>query len=143
MDVRALVRQVEGREAVVELLDQPGSCGRCDLPGGCKSVRLTQVFGPSCRTYRLANTIGAQPGQQVRVRIADGAPLRAALAVYFLPVLFVIAGAAAGTALGGEVGADRAGLLGAAAGLTGAGVWIAFMRRRFERDPAARPQLVR
>lgn len=130
MDVEAVVRHVEQRFAVVELTEKPGSCGRCDEPGGCRSAQLTRFFGDSCRTYKLPNTINARPGERVIVRIGDGLPLKAALVVYLLPVVLLILGAVAGIALGADATRDAAAFAGAAGGLAVAvGIAAAFQRR--------------
>ena len=143
MDVEAVVRRVEQRFAVVELTDKPGSCGRCDQPGGCRSAQLTRFFGDSCRTYRLPNTIDARPGERVIVRIGDGLPLKAALVVYLLPVALLLLGAAAGIAFGGEATQDAAALAGAGAGMVVAVGIVAAFQRRHAAAGSLQPTLAR
>ncbi|THF60887.1 SoxR reducing system RseC family protein [Pseudothauera rhizosphaerae] len=111
IEARAVVLRIEGDQAWVRVTEQAGGCGRCDEPGGCRSVRITQLFKPARETFRLSNGIGAQPGDAVRICMNDGAPLRAALASYGLGAVLVVAGASL-AALGGGDGAVLAGALG-------------------------------
>lgn len=102
MDQEAIVARVEGDHAYVEVGGTGAGCGRCHEAGGCQSGILGQLFRSRPRQYRIANPIGAVPGEWVIVRVADGATLRAVLLTYALPVLFLLLGAAAGSVLGGE-----------------------------------------
>ncbi|MBL8501993.1 MAG: SoxR reducing system RseC family protein [Rhodocyclaceae bacterium] len=113
MDQEAVVMRVEGSHALVEVAG--AGCGRCHETDGCQSGIMGRVFSDRPRQFRLPNGIGAAPGQQVVVRTAEGATLRAALLAYVLPVLSLLAGAWVGTALG--QGDDLAGALGALGGL--------------------------
>lgn len=143
MEVEAVVRRIEDRHVLVELTENVGSCGRCEAPGGCRSARLSELFGPSCRSFRLPNTINARPGERVIVRIGEGVMLRTALMVYLLPVLLLLLGAAFGIGLGGASDADGAALIGGAAGAVAALPVIAGYLRRRGRGGELQPSLAR
>lgn len=115
IEARAVVVRLEGEHAWVQVSEQAGGCGRCDEPGGCRSVKISNLFKPPTETFRLPNPIGARPGDSVRVCIDDGAPLRAALASYALGAVLMVAGGAAGALAGG--GGDAGVLAGALGGL--------------------------
>lgn len=140
MDQEAIVARIEGDHAYVEV--GGAGCGRCHETGGCQSGILGQLFSSKPRQFRIANRIGAAPGDRVVVRVAEGATLRAALLTYVLPVLSLLLGAVAGTALGeaGNNGAYAA--LGALAGLA-TGVLAGLTLHRARIGEIAEPVLIR
>lgn len=143
MEQEAIVARVEGDQVYIELGGDGSGCGRCHEAGGCRSGLFSQIFRPGPRQFRMANSIGAAPGDRVVVRVAEGATLRAALLVYLVPVVFLLAGAFVGTALGeGSAGSDAAAVVGALLGLAG-GVSVGFVLRRGAAGTAAQPVLVR
>ena len=101
----------------VRVEDRPGGCGRCDEPGGCRSVRLTEALGGPTEEFDLVNTVHARQGDEVWIRIQSGAPLRAAIASYGLGALLLLIGAGAGHYLAGVGHEDAAALAGGLAGL--------------------------
>ncbi|MDT3735661.1 MAG: SoxR reducing system RseC family protein [Denitratisoma sp.] len=141
MDQEAIVARVEGDHAYVEV-GGGGGCGRCHETGGCQSGILGQLFSSKPRQFRIANRIGAVPGDHVVVRVADGATLRAALLTYILPVLFLLSGAVAGNHLGEAGRSEALAALGALAGLA-LGVLAGLTLRRARIGAAAEPVLIR
>lgn len=111
---KARVVSVEGGEAIVAV-DPLVGCGHCHEPGGCGGA-AGDGLGLRRTEFRALNTLGAQPGDWVSVAVPDQGPRVAALLVYGLPVLGLLAGAAlAGLAGLGDGGAALAALLGALA----------------------------
>lgn len=128
MEMQAEVTGVEEGYVLVKVSGE-GGCGRCNETGGCNSGVLTQIFGrKSCRIFRLPNAIGAAVGDQVVLSVADGVTLKTALAVYMVPVLMVLLGAALGTWWG--EGQDLPALAGLLAGLLLSVAFVALFRRR-------------
>jgi len=143
MDQEAIVARVEGEHAYVEVGGAGGGCGRCHETGGCQSGVLGQLFNSKPRQFRIANRIGAIPGDRVVVIVAEGATLRAALLTYVLPVLSILLGAAAGTALGEAAGNnDASTAMGALAGLA-IGVLAGLTLRRARIGNIAEPVIIR
>jgi len=143
MEAQAIVRQVEGSDAVIELAGRAGGCGRCHEPGGCGgSSVIGQVFGPRCSVFRVPNTIDARPGEQVVVELGERDMLRAALMVYFLPILMLVAGAFLGLTLA-EAAGDRAAFLGGALGFLAALVAVVRFQARERRRGRLQPVLTR
>jgi sigma-E factor negative regulatory protein RseC len=140
MDQEAIVARIEGDHAYVEV--GGGGCGRCHETGGCQSGILGQLFSSKPRQFRIANRIGAVPGDHVVVRVADGATLRAALLTYILPVLFLLLGAVAGTHMGETGRSEALTALGALTGLA-LGVLAGLTLRRARIGTVAEPVLVR
>lgn len=91
----AVVARIVGDFALLEVAAAPG-CGSCSGQSGCGTASLRP------RRYTVHNGIGARPGDEVIVSVPDGAVLKAAALSYLMPLLLVIAGAAAGTVWGGE-----------------------------------------
>ncbi len=142
MDQEAIVARVEGNQAYVEVGGAGAGCGRCHETGGCQSSILGQMFRTRPRQYRIANPIGAAPGDPVIVRVASGSTLRAALLIYALPVLGLLLGAVAGTALGGDGDGDAMAALGALLGLV-VGILSGFILRVRQVGKVQDPILVR
>jgi positive regulator of sigma E activity len=140
MDQDAIVARIEGDHAYVEVGGAGAGCGRCYETGGCQSGILGQMFSSKPRLFRIANQIGAAPGDHVVVRVAGGATLRAALRTYLLPALFLLLGAVAGTVLGEN--SDAAAALGALSGLA-IGVLAGLTLRRARIGKIAEPVLIR
>lgn len=141
MDQEAIVVRIEGEHAYVEVGGATAGCGRCHEAGGCQNSILGQLFSSKPRQYRIANRIGAVPGDRVVVRVAEGATLRATLLTYMLPVVFLLLGAASGTAFGGAAN-DAWATLGALAGLA-FGVLSGLTLRRAGISNVTEPILIR
>lgn len=142
MDQEAIVARIEGDHAYVEVGGTGAGCGRCHETGGCQSGILGQMFSSKPRQFRIANRIGVVPGDHVIVRVVEGATLRAALLTYVLPVLFLLLGAVAGTALGEAGNNDASAALGALAGLA-IGVLAGLTLRRGRIGKIAEPVIIR
>ena len=125
----AVVIEVNGDEALVELPARAAACGNCKDSAAC-SAGMPGEGG--VRRYRLSNRIGARVGDHVQLGSADGLLWQASLASYVVPLLLALAAAWVGQACGG----DGAALVGLLLGL-GSGLWL--LRRRelqARRDPA-------
>lgn len=120
IEARAVVTRAESGEAWVRIEDRAGGCGRCDEPGGCRSIGLAYALKAPDKVFRVPNRIGAEAGDAVRLRIDDAAPLRGALLGYGLAVVLLIAGAAVGTGLAAEGQGDLFALTGGVVGLVAA-----------------------
>lgn len=115
MESRAIVTRIEGAYAMVEVAPVPSGCGHCQEAGGCGGGLLAQSLRPQkLNVYRVPNRVGAKVGDCVLVSVPEGAVLRAAILAYLLPALFLIVGAALGTAFAED---DRLALFGAGVGL--------------------------
>jgi sigma-E factor negative regulatory protein RseC len=133
MQARATVLRVERGHVWLRLEDRPGGCGRCDEPGGCRSTRLTDVFKSSGELIRLPDSLGSRVGDGVTIGVPDGAPLRAALLCYVLPLGLMLGFAGLATVLAPFGALDADVLAGMAVGLfvgvmaarriTGSGRW--------------------
>lgn len=117
MEAFARVQRVDRGSAWLKVTDAGGGCGRCNEPGGCRAVQLTQAFGLPRDEFALPRADGIQAGDRVRISIPDGAPLEAALVSYGLGAVLLLVGAALGTMLAGDLAADLHAAGGGAVGL--------------------------
>ncbi|GGP19836.1 SoxR reducing system RseC family protein [Silvimonas iriomotensis] len=118
-------------------------CGNCDPETGCKSVAITRMFGNAKEAFRVRNTVDAQPGDFVRIGVADGMLLRTAFAAYGVPLIALMAGAVLGRTIAPFGLPDLGAVLGAATGFV-AGFLILRSRRNLasQAEPATLERLV-
>lgn len=117
IEASATVLAVEGERVRVRVNDRPGGCGRCDEPGGCKSVKLVYAFGAPKEEFMLPNPVGARVGDRVVILMRDGSALRGALLSYGLGACLLLGGAALGHVIAGPGQQDGFALCGALIGL--------------------------
>lgn len=118
MQALAQVVRVDTGRAWLRTSDSGTGCGRCDEPGGCRSVRMTQAFGLPKSEFTLPTRLDLKVGDKVVITIPDGAPLRAALASYGLGAVLLLVGAAIGSLPGADGTSDLGAALGGMAGLS-------------------------
>lgn len=114
---------VEADGAWVATLSRSG-CGRCAETGGCGRQSIFRLFGER-QHHVFARAAGGEaaglaPGDPVMIGVPEGLLLRAALLVYLLPLVGLLAGALAGQSLAGEGGSIFLGVGGLALGFLGA-----------------------
>lgn len=111
--VRSLTHDARGRVAAVTL-QAPAACPRCAEGRGCGANPFGRRRKSGLVTVRLPADCAARPGDPVRLCLAEGQLLRAALLVYGLPlagsVLAAVAAWSAGAGEGASVLAVLAGL---------------------------------
>ncbi len=144
MEKTGRVARTDGASAVVEIDSEGGGCGRCDLPGGCRSGILTQMFRKPCREFSVTNDIGAQEGDRVLVSIEHGTLSVLSLIVYGLPVISMLVGAFLGQRFASNPIGSEDQLAPILCGLIGlfVGVAVAFCLVHLS-SSAARPRLTR
>jgi sigma-E factor negative regulatory protein RseC len=113
----AQVRRVEAGRVWLRVSDAGSGCGRCDEPGGCRSVQIAHAFGMPRTEFALPTRLALKVGDTVLIGIPDGAPLKAAMASYGLGTVLLVAGAALGRVAAAAEMADLGAALGGLAGL--------------------------
>lgn len=136
------VARTDGTSAVVEMDPDGGGCGRCDLPGGCRSGLLIQLFRKPCREFSVTNDIGAQAGDRVQVSIEQGTLSTLSVIVYVLPVISMMIGAFLGQRFASNLAGSEEQLTSILCGLIGlcVGMAVAFIFVHLS-SSAARPRL--
>lgn len=120
IEANGVVTRLEDGDAWVRVDRSSGGCGRCDEPGGCRSVGLAYALKTPDEEFRLPNRIDARVGDAVGIRIDERMPLRGAFVTYGLGVVLLIVGAAIGHSLAPAAGEDLFALAGGAGGLAAA-----------------------
>lgn len=141
LETPARVIETRGGFALVEA-DYGGGCGSglC-TKGGCGTAILAQIFTRTPRgPLRVSNAIGARPGDRVVVGVTEGSVLGASLAVYLLPLAFLLVGAVASRSLGGG---DGGAALGAILGLFLGWGWARGATRRLAARADSQPVILR
>lgn len=134
------VLEVEGDWAWVVCRRQ-AECARCAEGRGCGGGVLGKLLGDRLHKVRAATgALAISPGDHVRIGLGEDAVLRAAAAVYLVPLLAALAGGVAvATAAGGG---DLAAISGAAAGLFLGLGWARRYGRRLAADAALQPVIL-
>jgi len=136
---RALVVTVDGDHAWLERRSG-GGCGGCSAAGGCGTRLLGSALGRRPVRLRARNLLGAVPGDEVIVGLAEGALLAGALRAYGLPLATMLLGAGGVRLLGAD--GDLAGALGALGGLALGLAWVARGQGRGAADPRFEPTML-
>ncbi len=126
IEIRAEVEAIAGERMRVRLLERPGGCGRCNDPGGCQSLRLTQARGGPRDRFEVPSTPDVRAGDVVRLRIDEQIPLYGALLSYGLGAMALVVGAATGQAFAPVGSGDGWAVTGALVGA--ALVWLLHRR---------------
>lgn len=135
------VLQVEGDWAWVACRRQV-ECARCAEGRGCGGGVLGKLLGDRLHKVRAATgSVAVEPGDQVLIGLGEDAVMRAAAAVYLVPLLLALAGGVAAATL--ARGGDLAALAGAVAGLVLGLGWARGYSRRHAADSALQPVILR
>jgi sigma-E factor negative regulatory protein RseC len=142
LETRAIVISVEGKQAVVESVGG-GGCGKCDSVNGCGSSKLSQLFCSEPRRFLVQNDANAPVGATVQVVVGEGVLLRSALLMYFVPLVFLFAGAIFGSLWVEEESGDMFAALGALAGLISGYVLVRVLSGRQRLLSVAQPVILK
>jgi sigma-E factor negative regulatory protein RseC len=135
------VLEVQGEWAWVACRRQV-ECARCAEGRGCGGGVLGRLLGDRLHKVRAATgSMDVAPGDQVLIGLAEDAVMRAAAAVYLVPLLLALAGGGAAVALSG--GGDLPAIVGAIAGLLVGFRWARGYGRRNAADPSLQPVILR
>jgi sigma-E factor negative regulatory protein RseC len=84
LETRATIVQIHDGSAMVNA-NQVSGCEQCNGQG-CGSSKVAQLFCSKPKYFEVDNPIGALPGEEVVVSVADGAVLRGIGLAYLLPI---------------------------------------------------------
>jgi len=130
LETRAIIIQLHGTEATVEAKNS-GGCSNCSSEGGCSSSKLSKMLCREPRQFRVINAAQAQIGDEVEVVLDDGILLRGVMAVYLLPLAWVIFGGMLGAHWANTTATrDLYALIGAVLGLLVGALAARFLTRR-------------
>lgn len=101
IEEQVVVISIEVGGAWVEGVQQ-SACGSCSAKAGCGKHTMNQL-GRKVSLW-LPHDVDLSIGQQVVVGLPEGAILRSTMALYGIPLIFLLLGAILGHALLGELG---------------------------------------
>ena len=115
--VKALLPAADGGRVLVDV-DAATACARCAAGRGCGAGLLSGPGGRRCVEARIRPGLQLQEGDGVELELGPGELLRAAAAVYGLPLCGALLFAACAHGLGlGDVAAAASAVAGLGAGL--------------------------
>jgi sigma-E factor negative regulatory protein RseC len=145
IEEQAVVVSCEGGYAEVET-QRKSACGDCAASGACGTAAVTQMFGNRKSLLRVANPIGAQPGDRVVLGVEDSVVMRASFVSYMLPVFSLISMAVLGkfgAAYLGATSTEPYAVLGGLFGLTIGLLLVRGFSRRIGHDRKYQPIILR
>lgn len=139
VEEQGVVIEASGPTALVRA-EQSGRCSGCASAGFCHGGEGGE------RTVEAENPLGAAKGDRVVIALPAGALLKASFRVYMVPVLGLLAGAAAVQLVVRGLAGDEAASAAAAAGGAAGAVLAFILQRRLSRRRGGedlRPRIVR
>jgi len=115
------------------------ACSSCQVESTCGNGILEKYLGDKIFISQVPNSLDAKVGEEVTIAIPQASVTKAALIVYFLPILMLFVGALSGSYLFDEESAIAlSGLTGLATGL----LLIYFYNRTITPDSQYIPKMV-
>jgi sigma-E factor negative regulatory protein RseC len=99
------VLRTDGHQALVRLGGTSG-CQACDNGRGCGAGLFGRLLNRRPIDLPLENTLGARPGQAVRVGVEESLLLKLSLRLYLLPLAALLLGAVSGHLVAVVLGFD-------------------------------------
>jgi sigma-E factor negative regulatory protein RseC len=132
IEERAQVVSIEGDQVLLQTQRQ-SSCGSCSVKSGCGTSVLAGIVGQKVTQLKLPNTIGAKPGDEVMLGMAENALVAGSLLVYVLPLVMLLLGALAAEGLAASLGMD-AELMPIVGGAAGFALAVLLVRRLLQKS---------
>lgn len=143
IEERASVVCVEEDFAWIEA-QRRSTCGRCNLNKGCGTAVLDKLFGRATVRVRALNPINAQIGEEVAVGIPEQGLVKGSIAVYAVPLIFMLSLALLGVVIPSSVfPQETISILLAVLGLILGFGWLAIFARRVSHHPHYNPVILR
>lgn len=140
----AVVVKLDGEFAWVQA-ERESSCGNCAVKAGCGTAVLSRVIGNKVARMRAINTVQARVGDTVTIGLKEAAMLKGSVAVYLVPLLFMLLFAISGKVIAGQmqVSAEAMSILFGIAGLVTGGLWLRRFTHRIRDDDRYQPVILR
>ncbi len=140
----ATVVKCEGEFAWVEAQRQ-STCGNCAANKGCGTSVLAKVVGKKVARMKAINKANAHVGDSVIVGMNEAALVKGSLAVYLLPLIFMMLFAITGNVVAVQLEwkSEWVVILFAVIGLVTAGFWLRGFTRRIQYDGVYQPVILR
>jgi len=134
---------VSGEFAWVET-QRRAVCDSCTAQHGCGSGTLAKVLGRKRVRVKALNRLGAAVGDRVIVSLEDEALVRGSLAVYAVPILWMLGGALLGELILNPSASTESDLITVVSGLAGLAAGLYWLRRysaKIARDARYQPSV--
>ncbi len=140
----ATVVKCEGEFAWVEAQRQT-TCGSCAANKGCGTSVLAKIVGKKVARMKAINRAQAREGDTVIVGMNEAALVKGSLAVYLLPLVFMLLFAVTGKVVATQMewSTEPVVILFAVIGLLTAAVWLRGFTRRIQYDNEYQPVVLR
>ncbi len=145
IEEEAVIVSVDGEFAEVQV-QRRTACGSCSAKAGCGNALFSSLFGNKRSGLQVLNRIQARPGDRVVIGLREASFLRAAFALYAIPLVAMIGGAISGEWLALRIASastEPASLIGGLLGLVGGLGWVRLFAHRSSRDPAYQASVLR
>jgi len=142
-ETATVMETAEGKARV--LAERKSACGHCSANTSCGTSVLSKYIGKRSMGMWVTDPLGVEQGEQVLIRLQEGGLLLGSLAVYLLPLVFLIGFAMLGDSLADNMAWDREGsaMLFALLGLLLSFTWLRRFNRRIADSDRYRPVIVK
>ncbi|MCG6935049.1 MAG: SoxR reducing system RseC family protein [Proteobacteria bacterium] len=140
----AVVVELDGNFAWVQA-ERESSCGNCAVKSGCGTSVLSRVIGNKFTRMRVINNLHAQVGETVIVGLKEAAMLKGSVAIYLMPLLFMILFSITGKLIAGQMqlSAEMLSIVFGVVGLVVGGFWLRRFSRRIQNDDHYQPVILK
>jgi sigma-E factor negative regulatory protein RseC len=140
----ATVVKCEGEFAWVEA-QRKTTCGSCAANKGCGTSVLAKVVGKKVSRMKAINKAQAREGDTVIVGMSEAALVKGSLAVYMIPLVFMMLFAVTGNVVAMQMAwqTEPVVILFAMIGLLTAGLWLRGFTRRIQHNNEYQPVVLR
>ncbi|MDH3949169.1 MAG: SoxR reducing system RseC family protein [Gammaproteobacteria bacterium] len=140
----ATVVKCEGEFAWVEA-QRKTTCGNCAANKGCGTSVLAKVIGKKVSRIKAINKAQAREGDTVIVGMNEAALVKGSLAVYMIPLVFMMLFAVTGNVVAVQMAwqTEPVVILFAMIGMVTAGLWLRGFTRRIQHNNDYQPVVLR
>lgn len=138
----AKIVELDGDFAWVET-QRESVCGACAVNKGCGTATIAKVLGKKRTRVRAFNRLNAKLGDQVVIGIQEQALVRGSIAVYAVPLVFLLLGGLFGEWLGQGSDSEGLAILFGLFGLGAGFLWLVYFSRKVRTSPSYQPDILR
>ena len=144
IEEKATVIAVEDDRVLLQT-QRRSACQSCSVKQGCGTSVLATVVGQRYSQVSVANTLGANVGDEIMMGINDNALVKGSLLIYALPLIFLLVGALLGEffAHAYNLNAELASIIAGAAGFVLSMFVIRFSVTRTKIQNEMQPHMLR
>lgn len=86
IEEQAQVKEIQGANAILEVVRQQHSCNACNLNAGCGVASLGRLLGFRQKPFSLPNHMNLKKGDKVIIGMAENSYVMAGFIIYLLPL---------------------------------------------------------